>query len=202
MMPARKWIPVMAVTFGVTLLAACIPPPRGSVTSLDQVDQGVETLLVGKVELVPPLQPEEYEFEAATIGAAENMAYVLTSEEQRRLRSQPTLSDYEGRIDAPLGEFFFVETPARPFYIVGAHVLVASGEARPDDVYLPGGLKVSVTPNDRAVYIGTLRYHRNEFFEITKVELIDEYDAARKALVGRFNDASGLTRRLVTVASD
>ncbi len=133
---------------------------------------------------------------------AGNVAYVLTSERKRRLESEPTLSDYKGRIDAPLGEFFFVETPSRPFYIIGAQVLLASGGVRPDDVYLPGGLKVSVRSSDQAIYIGTLRYHRNEFFDITDVELIDEYDAARRALSRRFGDASELERRMVTVVSD
>jgi len=33
--------------------------------------------------------------------------------------------------------------------------------------YFPGGLKVSMEPGDKAVYIGTVQY-RNEFFEVTK----------------------------------
>jgi hypothetical protein len=28
------------------------------------------------------------------------------------------------------------------------------------------------------VYVGTLRYHRNEFFRITKTEIVDDYERA------------------------
>ena len=43
-------------------------------------------------------------------------------------------------------------------------------------VFLPGKLKFKLRDGDRAVYIGTMRYHRDVYNGITKVELINEYD--------------------------
>jgi hypothetical protein len=60
---------------------------------------------------------------------------------------------------------------------------VGSGMSR---ARFPGGLKVALKPGDRAVYIGTLRYHRDEFFEITKVSIVDEYGAAQAEFRKKF----------------
>lgn len=42
-------------------------------------------------------------------------------------------------------------------------------------LFLPSNYTYTVAPTDKAVYIGTWRYHRNEFNQIKKVEYIDEY---------------------------
>lgn len=45
-------------------------------------------------------------------------------------------------------------------------------------VYFRGGFQVALKPGDRAVYIGTVRYHRDEFFEVTRVTVADDYREA------------------------
>ena len=43
-----------------------------------------------------------------------------------------------------------------------------------DKLWFPGGYYLEVPKDAVAVYIGTLRYYRNDFNAITKVEVIDE----------------------------
>ena len=65
-------------------------------------------------------------------------------------------------------------------------------------VFFPGGLKVSVKPGDKAVYIGTVQYHRNEFFDITKVAIVDDYERANTEFKKKFGKKHTLRKALLT----
>ena len=54
------------------------------------------------------------------------------------------------------------------------------------ELMFPSPARIDVRPGDRAVYIGTLRLHRDEFHEVTKVELLDHYAAAATEFHRRF----------------
>ena len=69
-----------------------------------------------------------------------------------------------------------------------------------DRLILPGGLKYEVQPSDRAIYIGTLRYHRDDYNAITKVDLLDEFDKAKKAFVKQHGATVKLRRVKPTLA--
>jgi hypothetical protein len=43
-----------------------------------------------------------------------------------------------------------------------------------DRLWFPGGYYFDVPAGAPAVYIGTLRFHRNDFNTITRVEVVDE----------------------------
>ena len=98
---------------------------------------------------------------------------------------------------APLGQTFFVRSRAAPFYVLGGMLILEMGGSRVDRAYFPGGLKVEVKPGDRAVYIGTLRYHRDEFFEVSKTVVVDDYAGASAEFVRRFGDGQGLRKSLM-----
>ncbi len=51
---------------------------------------------------------------------------------------------------------------------------------------LPGGLQYALKPDDRAVYIGTLRYYRDDYNTITKVEIVNDYARAKRAFYAKF----------------
>ncbi|HEX9395903.1 MAG TPA: hypothetical protein VF943_04100, partial [Burkholderiales bacterium] len=66
-----------------------------------------------------------------------------------------------------------------------------------DRAYFPGGLRVAVNGEDRAVYIGTLRYHRDEFWKITRVVIVDDYAAASAEFSARFGAQQVLHKSLM-----
>jgi hypothetical protein len=47
------------------------------------------------------------------------------------------------------------------------------------------------------VYIGTLRYHRDEFFEISRVVVVDEYAQANAEFVKKFGTRYPLRKVLL-----
>jgi hypothetical protein len=180
-------------------LAGCVPSALAPISSADGVGSG-ETIIVGRVELVPPLRKGEQRLNAIGTGSYENLMLLLTGERERPLPPDPAIADYADRIEAKLGSHFFVRTRNAPFYILGGIVFLEMSGSGMSRARFPGGLKVEVEPGDRAVYIGTLRYHRDEFFGITRVTVVDEYGAADAEFRKKFGSSVLLRKTLMRPA--
>jgi hypothetical protein len=184
---------LLLVLGAALLLAACVPATRiKPVESAAQVPAG-QTLLVGRIELDPPLAPGEQKL-SERYAEFDRVALVILGEEPREME-RLSLGDLSQRINAPLGKHFFVAHPSEPFYILKSWVVmyarieVQSGRsAMPTDTNAPlhGMFRVDVRPGDQAVYIGTIRYHRDEFFSTTRVVVRDDYAAAQAEFQRRF----------------
>jgi hypothetical protein len=178
-------------------VAGCAPAPRAPLTSLDALSRD-EIVLVGRVELVPPLRKGEQKIRGMVVGDFENRLYLMIDEKPRPLSRDPRVADYAGRIEAPIGSTFFVRSKGAPFYVNGGVLFLEIGGSGMERVYFPGGLHVAVKPGDRAVYIGTLRYHRDEFFEITRVTVADDYREASAEFGTKFGSREVLRKALMT----
>ena len=181
-------------------LAACAPAPRAPVESLSAVS-GDEVVLVGRVELAPPLREGEQKIRGAVVGDFKNRLYLLIDDKLRPLPQEPRVADYAGRIEAPIGSTFFVRSKGAPFYVLGGVLFLEIGGSSMQRVYFPGGLHVAVKPGDRAVYIGTLRYEGDEFFEIKGVTVLDEYRAASAEFARKFGGGQPLRKALMMRAN-
>lgn len=178
-------------------LGACVGPAREPVDSLSGLNGG-ETVVVGRIELVPPLRKSEQKLKGLGTGNFENKIILIADEQNRTLTDEPGMADYAGRIEAILGKNFFVRSDSKPFYILGGMMYLDLGGKEMNRAYFPGGLKVSIKPGDKAVYVGTVRYHRNEFFEITKAAIVDDYAAASAEFKKKFGAKYPLRKALLT----
>ncbi len=183
-------------------LAACVPTSR--IQPLDKLADlpSGDVVLVGRIELDPPLKPGEQRL-SKTYAEYERLALVIVDEAPREI-DRLGMGDMKQRINAPLGQHFFVNHPARPFYILKswvvmqAEIKMQSPNARMEDPLAPlqGLFKVDVRPGDQAVYIGTIRYHRDEFFGTTKVVVRDDHAAASAEFQRRFGRSMNLRKSL------
>lgn len=157
-----------------------------------------ETMLVGRIELVPPLGRTEQ-----TIRDEQwrGKAMLITSRDETPPK-RIGIEELGNRIDVPLNETFYVSGPGVPFFVVDASVLMREPTSR-DPVGarapLPAGFQVNIRPSDRAIYLGTLRYHRDEFFRITQVEVVDEYPKELAEFAKRFGPLTELRRATLRV---
>ena len=180
-------------------LSACVGAAREPLESLSELQNG-ETIIVGRVELVPALRKGEQKLSGLNSSSFENKVFMITDEHNRVLTHEPEMADYAGRIEAELGKDFFVRSTDKPFYILGGMMYLDLGGTEVNRAYFPGGLKVSINPGDKAVYIGTIQYHRNEFFEITKVVIVDDYAQANKEFKKKFGTSLSLHKALLAQA--
>ncbi len=177
-------------------LAACAGPARERVDGWSAVGAG-ETVVVGRIELVPPLAKNEQKIQAINSGSFENIVFLIADENNRTLKGEPTNADFGGRIEATLEQTFFVRSSDRPFYILGGMLWLELGNTS-NKAYFPGGLRVALKPGDKAVYIGTVRYQRDEFWNFKKVSIVDDYDRANSEYRKKFGAKIPLRRALVT----
>jgi hypothetical protein len=184
---------------GLLALSACAPAARAPLTSIDALGRD-EVVLVGKVELVPALRKHEQKIRGNVVGNFENRMYLVMDEKLRPLPDDLRVADYAGRIEALMGSTFFVRSKAEPAYVLGGVVFLDMGGNSQQKAYFPGGFQVAVKPGDRALYVGTLRYHRDEFFEIQRITVVDEYREASAEFAAKFGKGQTLRKALLTRA--
>ncbi len=194
-----------AALLGATLLAlaGCAPfAVLPEVSDLSDVGSE-ETVLVGRVELIPPLEPDEQEV-GTFYGRFRDKA-VLYTDEHMPSGKYFDPRDANAAILAPLDGTFYAKVRRWPQYIVAGSIymrlkLGAGGSGRPSEARLPGGFKIDIRPGDRAVYVGTIQYHRDEFFGITRIEVVDEYGRTNAEFQRRFGTGVRLRKALLSEA--
>lgn len=173
-------------------LAGCVSS-RPAVESLADVGAG-EVIVVGRVDLTPPLEAADQHLDSLGSGRMKNKLYVVT-DTKLRVKQGPVSSGDE-YFETVLGEPFYIKGGNKPFYMLEGVIYTEASQAGVESVYLPGGLKVDVQPNDKAVYIGKLHYVRNEYFDIVKAEIVDDYDRANAAFKKKFGAKYNLRKAL------
>lgn len=168
--------------------------------------QANEIVMVGRIELVPPLSAEEQELKTITSDRFQGRASGLFSERAFDLNNLPmTASTHAVLLE--LGTEFYARQPKSNEIIYSGSVVLMRSAAHYGgymgrnvtidhrQLNLPGGIKYTVKPDDRAVYIGTIRYYRDDYNAITRVEFINNFNKVNKEFVTRYG--SGLKLRYV-----
>ncbi|MEW6777628.1 MAG: hypothetical protein AB1405_15125 [Bdellovibrionota bacterium] len=200
-----------AALLALFCLAACGPRFLPEAQSLASLKPG-EVILVGKVELVPPLDKDEQDLDWGA-GGLRGKIYLFAGDKWRDVDTTPGFGlnrELDDGIEAVLGETFFVQSPHRPFVLLLSMVILnlrayatgpRSSAVDTDYLFFPGGLQVSVQPGDKALYLGTIRYHRDEFFETKKIEVADDFGKAQAAFQKKFGGKVSLRKSLAVPLS-
>jgi len=170
--------------------------PRKPISSFSKL-RANETVVVGRVELMPPLHEHDQRLRGPMSRKFENKMFMMIDAEYWQLTEEPGFGDFKGRIDASFGEEFMVRSSNETFYIIAGMMYLSLGYGMPDQAYFPGGLEADIKPDDKAVYIGTIRYHRNEFFEVTDSEIIDDYERVNAEFKKQFGEEHQLRKALL-----
>jgi hypothetical protein len=155
------------------LLQACavphaLPPAAG-------LDAGTgDVVVIGKIELVPPLERGEQKSHWNVIGEDRMFRmWMATGPEFKPVDTgQLRAAEFQAAIEADWGRPFMLRMPRQRTFLNGGATFLDGLER--SQLWFPGGLYFDVPADARAVYIGTLRYHRNDFNTITRVEVVDE----------------------------
>ena len=155
------------------LLQACAVPH--ALPTASGLDAGAsDVVVIGKIELVPPLEKGERASHWNVIG--ENRMFRIWMATGPAFQpvtvGRPKAEEFQNALEADWGVPFVVKAPRQRTYLNGGlTTLDALQESR---LWFPGGFYFDVPAGARAVYIGTLRYHRNDFNTITRVEVVEE----------------------------
>lgn len=165
---------LLIAAFAQVLQACALPQALPEATALDAGAN--EVVVIGKIELVPPLDPRFEQRSHWNVVGEKRMlgrVWMATGAEYRPITtSQLEGSEFQRSLEAQWGVPFMVKAARQRTYLNGGvtHLDVI----RQERLWFPGGFYFDVPAGARAVYVGTLRYHRNDFNAITRVEVIDE----------------------------
>lgn len=179
------------VAAAALLAAGCVSVSE-DVASMREVSSDA-VMLVGKIEIVPPIKVEEQKYRAGwdVFNSKRHFlgrAVLFTSDKpQHRERT-------DNALNPPLEETYFVKLPRSHRYVVKGSVTMElvsrSASARSGfdhtELTFPTPIEFDVRPGDKAIYVGTLRLYRDEFHEVTKAEVRDDYAAAMADFGKRF----------------
>ena len=168
-----------------SMLSGCAMLPSFLPPATDLRGTETQVVVVGKFELVPPFNPKlEQKTHWNVIGDKRilNRIVMATGATLKPANTDSLFGpDWQGIIEAEWDVPFMVKAPRQRTYLNGGFVqldLLSS-----DKLWFPGGYYFEVPHDARAIYIGTLRFTRNEFNRITNIEIIDE----RKDLGSQIN---------------
>jgi hypothetical protein len=183
-----------ATACSLALSVACTPASRREVNSFGELRPG-EVVLVGRVELVPPLQPGEQDESVAKSPEYGNKAWLFLDPQGRPWDGEVSSADFDHSIGARFGEAFMVAVEGKPQFVSGGMVVLRRSLGF-EIARLPPGLWIDVQADDRAVYAGTIRFVRNEFFEVHGAEVADEQETEQPAYEAKFGTDVPLRKSL------
>jgi hypothetical protein len=151
-----------------------------------------EVYVVGRIDIIPPLSDAEQELRTITSDRLKNRGYVLLSDQ---FIDMDKLGMGSGRhaVLVDMNKHFVVKRKRfQDMHYSGALILMKSTATHSGymgrtttintgQLRLPGKTIYKIRPEDKAVYIGTLRYNRDDYNAIKRVQHVDEYNEALKA---------------------
>ena len=167
-------------------LAGCLPTTDTVADSLSQSRDRV--ILVGSFEITPKIE-QRFSGRSSLFGTAEEFAgdRIITGFIPSGTTVTKTIfsTPFAGATHSvPLDNLYFIEVPRTAIVLKDSQYLLS--DAGVDDIRLPGGLFSTSSPTAQVVYIGTVRFARDDFYAITDVRVIDRYAQAAAAVRSRY----------------
>lgn len=195
---------ILSAFLAIIMFGSCAGVSRQLLQDGGQIGDG-DTVVVGKIVVSPPIAEDEQQLDGIGWGGFKNTMIIINDTNYREVDTSdpsPQMSDLNNRIEAPLGETFYALVPNQPLYFLqGAIYMKAksiltgprSADMVIDAAYYPFNAKVDIQPGDKAVYIGTVHFYRDEFQHITRIVLEDNYN--REVLLFRQKFGTGVKLR-------
>lgn len=185
-------------------LSACIPETD---TIADDIPRSSDkVILVGSFEITPSIEQSlnasnrvMVPVENALFGSAEDALgnrlvtgfLPFGTQVHRTIYSTPWAGTTHS---VPLGDLFFIEVDRTAIQLQpGKYFLSNVGV---DTITLPGGQVTASHPTAQVVYVGTIRFRRDDFFAITDVRVIDRFSQAAAAARNRYGSNITIAKSL------
>lgn len=198
----RRMLPisqVMALIVLLSLLQSCTMGGEflKETNSISEVGKN-EVIVVGIIELLPKIQEGEQALDPDGVIDLFGYGDMNRNRAMVQFNAKPEVDGYKLLMNPELGKTFFFKVPKDNKYMVEASVLTEfSRLGNYGKIHLPMSFKLDIKPTDKAVYIGKIKYTRDDFNSITKVELVDEYKKANKQFKKKFGNKLKLRKVLV-----
>lgn len=209
---SNKWFVIIGLLLAATVsgCATILGVPKQTVESLaDLADD--ELLYVGKIVIDPPIQRDEV-IVKNVLGGGDRFHRGFMIKASDVFYNDADISPYSG-LDGIYGvetgkDYYIVGKKGQPFIILGgsfytrvAGVRTGSGGVETQSYIIADGLQVKAKPDARAVYIGTITFKRDEFFDLKGIDISQsDYSAAAEHFKEKYNTSWALEKAELTSA--
>ncbi len=195
----------MIAVLSITFTNCSAQETRQAIDKLSDLGKN-EVILVGRIVVDPPFAPDEQ-----VLGHRVLVYWYKNIIALGVYKKKPPAGKYdfdqfgEDKMKymffTKLNKTFFLKGDNRSFYIVGGSIVMKYIDSG-NTTYIttqayPARFKVNIQSSDKAVYIGTLVYTRNDFGDVKKVRLKDEYKKAKKEFRKKFGRSLKLRKSLL-----
>jgi hypothetical protein len=189
---------IAVAAFGFLLPCACAVPPEPQIMSLMDVPPD-KTVVVGRVELHPPLREEELTLKTER-GEELKSAFILYCGDRLMDLKARIPASFSGSFATVLEKEFFIKTGKDMTLYVsgGTFYSVFDPPYRVLSHTFGSPFQVELRPDDEAVYIGTIQYYRDAANNLTSVMIRDDYQWADSQFKERFGTSKNLRKALLT----
>jgi hypothetical protein len=191
---------IAVALFGLSILCSCALVPEPQITSLLDVPPD-KTVIVGRIELHLPLSKEE-RMSGTIHGEELKNGFILYCGDRQRNLDAIKPDDYAGSFATILDKDFYIKTDTGiTLYVTGGTFYTA--DDLPNRVIyhtFSSPFQVDLRPDDKAVYIGTIQYYRDDANNLTSVMIRDAYDWADSQFKERFGTNNSLRKSLLTLS--
>jgi len=173
------------IILAVLFIMSCISKKQYA-GDIDKIGEG-NVIIVGCIELKPPLE----EYEQSFWDQYRNRVY-FSLEKNILEFNDSNIRNMNNFVEAILGNDFYIKKMySKELYISCQLVAVAFSDGY---LYLPGVFQIEVPQGCKVAYIGKIRYHRDIYSAITKVEIIDDYENAKSQLEEKYRKQVNMCR--------
>jgi len=194
---------VPGIVAAVVSICGCTPTlwstrPEQQVTGLMNVAPD-KAIIVGRVELHPPLQEGEQTLKSSRGEDLRNV-FILYGGERLRDFTKSRPATFEGSYSTTLEKEFFIKAGKGSTFFVSGGTFYTEYDLPYHITYhtFSSPLQVEVMPDDEAVYIGTIQYYRDENNNLKDVMIRDDYQWADSQFKERFGTSKTLRKALLT----
>jgi hypothetical protein len=189
---------IAVAAVGLLLPCACVVLPEPQITSLMDMPSD-NTLVVGRIELHPPLAEGEQVLKTAR-GEELKSAFILYCGDRAKDFKGSIPASFSGSFATVLEKEFFIKTSKdMTLYVSGGTFYSVYDPPYRVLSHTFGSLfQVQLLPDDEAVYIGTIQYYRDSSNSLTSVMIRDDYQWADSQFKERFGTSKNLRKALLT----
>jgi hypothetical protein len=175
-----------ALALACATLTACFPTTESVATDVSRSSSKV--IIVGSFEITPSI-PQQLDTSRliarpltdSVFGSAEDLVgnrlvtgFIPAGREVRQSFFGSPLAGATHSV--PLEELFFIEVDRQALELLPSKYFLS--DAGVDLIELPGGFVTATHPTAQVVYVGNLRYRRDDFFAVTDIRVTDRYGEA------------------------
>ena len=175
-----------AIAYAALIAGCALPTALPTATEFDAPPGSI--LIVGKIELDPPFSSEleqKTHWNVVGDGGIRDRVLIATGPVSRPIRAGSFQGeDWQGFIDAHWGEYFAVLVPRAPRFLNG--IAVPLDVKQQEFFWFPGSMVVRPPDEGNTIYVGTLRYVRDDFNQIIDIQVLDERAEAAVFLKNTF----------------